>query len=288
MRSEPLDERLVDARQVVIEPSRGLAALQLRAVWAYRELLGFLVWRDVKVRYKQTVLGVAWVVLQPLVSMAIFTLLFGILLKVPSSGVAYPLFAFSALLPWNYFAGALTRSSSSLVNSANLITKVYFPRLIIPLSGVLAGLVDFAVSFVVLLVMMLMYRVPLTWNVLWLPAFLLLAMATALGFGLWLAALNVRFRDVNYLVPFLVQIWMYATPVIYGSTLIPERFRWVLGLNPMTGVIEGFRWALLGGQINGGGLPGGLFYLSVLIILMVLVSGLMFFRGTERTFADVV
>lgn len=275
-------------QQVVIEPTRGLAALQLRAVWQYRELLGFLVWRDVKVRYKQTALGVAWVVLQPLVSMAIFTLLFGVLLKVPSGGAPYPIFAFAALLPWNYFAGAMTRSSGSLINSANLITKVYFPRLIIPLSGVLAGLVDFAVSFVVLLVMMLIYRVPLTWNMLWLPFFLLLAMATALGFGLWLAALNVRFRDVNYLVPFLVQIWMYATPVIYGSTLIPERFRWILGLNPMSGVTEGFRWALLGERLQDAAAPGGLFYVSIGITLLVLVSGMFFFRATEKTFADIV
>ncbi len=275
-------------QQVVIEPTRGLASLQLRAAWHYRELLGFLVWRDVKVRYKQTLLGVAWVVLQPLVSMAIFTLLFGVLLKVPSGGAPYPIFAFAALLPWNYFAGAMTRSSGSLINSANLITKVYFPRLIIPLSGVLAGLVDFAVSFVVLLVMMFIYRVPLTWNMLWLPFFLLLAMATALGFGLWLAAMNVRFRDINYLVPFLVQVWMYATPVIYGSTLIPERFRWILGLNPMTGVTEGFRWALLGEQLQAAAAPGGLFYISIGITLLVLVSGMFFFRATEKTFADIV
>ncbi len=280
--------KATDEFGVVIEPTRGLAALQLRAVWQYRELLGFLVWRDVKVRYKQTALGVAWVVLQPLVNMLIFTLLFGVLLKVPSGGAPYPVFAFAALLPWNYFASSLNRASTSLIGSANLITKVYFPRLIVPLSGVLSGLVDFAVSFLLLGVLMLVYRLPLSWTMLWLPFFLLLAMVTALGFGLWLAALNVRFRDVNYLVPFLVQVWMYATPVIYGSTLIPERFRWLLALNPMTGVTEGFRWALLGSRLADAAAPGGLFYVSIGITLVVLISGMIFFRSTEKTFADVI
>ena len=272
---------------IIIEPTRGLAALQLRALWEYRELLGFLVWRDVKVRYKQTALGVAWIILQPLISMLIFTVLFGYLLQAPSDGVPYPVFAYAGLLPWNYFAGSLTRSSQSLVGSANLITKVYFPRLVIPISGVLGGLVDFAVASVVLAGLMLVYRIPPTINIVWLPGFLLLALATALGFGLWLAALNVRYRDVNYVVPFLVQIWMYLTPVIYSVTLIPEQYRWLLALNPMTGVVGGFRWALLGGVMQTEP-PGALFAVSVAITLMVLVSGAVFFRSTERTFADVI
>ena len=272
---------------IVIEPSRGVAALQLGALWEYRELLGFLVWRDVKVRYKQTALGVAWIVVQPLVSMVIFSVLFGYLLQAPSNGVPYPIFAYAGLLPWTYFAGSLTRASQSLVGSANLITKVYFPRLVIPLSGVVGGLVDFGVASLVLAGLMVWYRVPPTANIVWLPLFLLLAMATALGFGLWLGALNVRYRDVNYLVPFLVQIWMYVTPVIYSVTLIPERYRWLLALNPMTGVVEGFRWALLGGVMDAEP-PGALFAVSVAITLVVLVSGAVFFRSTERTFADII
>lgn len=268
---------------VVIQPTRGLASLQLRALWEYRELLYFLVWRDVKVRYKQTVLGVAWIVLQPVVSMVIFSGLFGVLLRAPSGDVPYPLFLYAGLLPWNYFAGSLNRASTSLVNSAHLISKVYFPRLVVPLSGVLSGLVDFGVAASVFVVLMVWYRVTPTPAILLLPLFVLLAMATALGFGLWLSALNVRFRDVNYLVPFLVQVWMYLTPVVYAVTLIPERFRWLLALNPMTGVVEGFRWALLGAQP-----PGALFAVSVLITLAVLVGGAFFFRATERTFADVI
>lgn len=274
----------------VIAPTHGLAALQLRALWEYRELLFFLAWRDIKVRYKQTALGVAWIVLQPLLSTVVFTLLFGGLLKVPSDGAPYAVFALAALAPWQYFSGSLSRVGGSLINSANLITKVYFPRLIIPLSGVISTLVDFAIAFGVLIVLLVAYRIPLTANVLWLPAFLLLAIVTALGFGLWLAALNVRFRDVNYLIPFMLQIWMYVTPVVYGTSLIPERFRPLLALNPMTGVVEGFRWALLPGSGGGGQGSGAgvLTAVSVAISIVVLVSGLFFFRSTERTFADVI
>ncbi len=281
----------------IIAPTHGLAALQLRAVWEYRELLFFLAWRDIKVRYKQTALGIAWIVLQPLLSTLVFTVLFGGLLRVPSDGAPYALFALAALVPWQYFSGSMSRVGTSLVNSAHLITKVYFPRLIIPLSGVISTLVDFAIGFGVLVVLLIAYRVPLTANVLWLPAFLLLAVITALGFGLWLAALNVRYRDVNYLIPFLLQIWMYLTPVVYGSTLIPERYRWLLALNPMTGVVEGFRWALLqgagvGGQVSGVSGPGAgispLTAISVAISLAVLAGGVVFFRNTERTFADVI
>jgi lipopolysaccharide transport system permease protein len=234
------------------------------------------------------VLGVAWIVLQPLVSMVVFSVLFGGLLKVPSGKVPYPVFAYTALLPWNYFARSLTRSSTSVVGSAHLITKVYFPRLIIPLSGVLSGLVDFAIAFVVLIGLMAIYGLAPTPAVLWLPLFLLLAMGTALGFGLWLSALNVRFRDVNHLIPFLVQIWMYLTPVVYGSTLIPEHYRFLLSLNPMTGVVEGFRWALLGGHLADTRPPGGLFAVSIAVALLVLVSGALYFRHTEDVFADII
>jgi lipopolysaccharide transport system permease protein len=272
----------------VIQPTRGWASLQLRALWEYRELLYFLVWRDLKVRYKQTLLGVAWIVLQPVVSMVVFSVLFGGLLKVPSGGVPYPIFAYAALLPWNYFAGSLTRSSTSLVGSAHIITKVYFPRLVIPVSGVISGLVDFAVAFLILIALMIYYGIAPTPAVALLPGFLLLAVVTALGFGLWLSALNVRYRDVQYLVPFLVQIWMYLTPVVYGTTLIPERFRFLLALNPMTGVVEGFRWALLGPHLADATPPEPLFAVSVAIALLVLVSGAIFFRNTERTFADIV
>jgi len=274
--------------QTIIEPGRGWFDLQLRAVWNYHELLYFLVWRDVKVRYKQTALGVAWVVLQPLLSTVVFTVLFGILLEVPSGDIPYPVFAMAALLPWNYFASSLTRSSLSLVQNTYLVTKVYFPRLIIPLAGVLAGLIDFAIGFLVLLGMMAFYRIPLTWNILFLPLFLLLAIFTALAFGLWFSALNVRYRDVTYLTPYLVQVWMYLTPVVYGTTLIPEKYQFLLALNPMTAVTEGFRWALLGSQLAKAQAPGPVILVSISITLLVLSSGIIFFRRTERTFADII
>lgn len=273
--------------QVIIQPSRGWLDLQLRAVWQYRDLLYFLVWRDVKVRYKQTALGAAWVVIQPLASMLVYSALFGVLLQAPSGGVPYPLFVLAGLLPWQYFAASLARSSNSVVDQASLITKVYFPRLIVPLAGILSGLVDFAVSFVVLVVMMAFYRLVPGPAVLYLPGFLLLAVVTALGFGLWLSALNVRYRDVKQLLPFIVQIWMYLTPVVYSTALIPERFRWLLGLNPLTGVVEGFRWALLGSASTSQA-PGPFFALSILISLAVLLTGAVFFRRTERTFADII
>jgi lipopolysaccharide transport system permease protein len=247
-----------------------------------------LVWRDIKVRYKQTALGVVWVILQPLASMVIFTVLFGVLLNAPSGDVPYPIFAFAGLLPWNYFSFALTRSSTSVVTNANLVTKIYFPRVMIPLSAVISGLVDFAVSLVVFAVMMAVFGIVPTLSVLLLPLFLLLAIVTSLGFGLWLSALNVRYRDINHLAPFMVQIWMYLTPVVYATTLIPERFRFLLSLNPMTGVIEGFRWALLGPGVTDTVLAPGLVALSVGISLVVFLTGLVFFRTTEKTFADIV
>ncbi len=275
------------APTVVIQPTKGWTSLQLGSVWNYRELLYFLVWRDIKVRYKQTALGVAWVVLQPVISMLVFSGLFGVLLNAPSNGVPYPVFVYTGLLPWTYFAGSLARSSTSLVDSRNLITKVYFPRLIVPLSGVLAGLIDFAVGFVILIVLMLMYGIVPTVAVGFLPLLLLLAILTALGFGLWLSALNVRYRDIGYLIPFLVQIWLYVTPVIYSVSLVPERFRFLLGLNPMTSVIIGFRWALLG-QNPEAQSSVWIFVLSLTTMLVVLSSGLIFFRRTERTFADII
>ena len=271
-----------------LRPAKGLAALNLRDLWEYRELIYFLTWRDLKVRYKQTILGFAWVMLQPIINMVVFTVLFGQLLNVPTGGIPYPIFSFAALLPWGYFAGSLTRSSTTLVGSANLISKVYFPRMVIPISGVISGFVDFAVAFIVLLGMMIFYKISLSWNILLLPVFLLLAMVTALGFGLWLSALNVRFRDINHIVPFLIEIWKYVTPVIYGATLIPEKYRWLLGLNPMTGVVEGFRWAILGKTYSDTFQGGPLFIISILITLLVLVSGVIFFRNTERTFADII
>jgi lipopolysaccharide transport system permease protein len=269
-----------------IEPKRGIAALNLKAVWEYRELLYFLVWRDILVRYKQTILGIAWIVLQPVISMVVFSFLFGNLLKVSSGQVPYPIFSYAALLPWNYFAGSLSRASNSLVGSSNLITKVYFPRLILPISGVFAGLVDFGVSFIILAGLMVYYRIFLTATTFLLPVFLLLAVITSLGFSLWLSALNVRYRDINYIVPFLVQVWMYVTPVIYGSMLIPAKWHVLLALNPMTGVVEGFRWALLGSSTMS--MTSIEYAVSVGVAVVVLISGAIFFRTTERSFADII
>jgi lipopolysaccharide transport system permease protein len=281
----PLPDRLLE---IVIEPTRGWVSLRLGDVWEYRELLYFLVWRDLKVRYKQTALGVAWIVIQPVVTMVVYSALFGALLGVPSGGVPYPVFTYAALLPWNYFSSSLSKSSTGLVNSAHLISKVYFPRLIIPISGVLSGLADFGIAFLVFVGLMVYYGVSLTPRILLLPFFLLLAMGTALSFGMWLSALNVRYRDVSYLVPFLLQVWMFVTPVIYGSTLLPERFRFLLSLNPMTGVVEGFRWALLGSQLADTRPPGGHLAVSVLITFLVLATGVIYFRRTERTLVDIV
>lgn len=287
--SEPLP---LDAppppHQVVIEARSSLFHIPLRALWSYRELLYFLVWRDVKVRYKQTALGVLWILLQPLLSTMIFTVLFGILLDAPSGEVPYALFVLAGLIPWNYFSSSLARSSTSVVASANLVSKVYFPRLIIPMAGVLASLIDFLIVSVALGGLMAIYHIMPTTNIWLLPFFLLLAMLTAFGFGLWLSALNVRYRDVSWLVPFLIQVWMYLTPVVYSSALLPERFRPYLALNPMTGVIEGFRWALFGTTMGNASPASLLFFISICITLLVLFSGLVYFRRTERTFADII
>ncbi|MEP6714102.1 MAG: ABC transporter permease [Terriglobia bacterium] len=264
-------------------PTRGFLKLNLSEVWLYRELLYFLVWRDIKVRYKQTALGAAWAVLQPVMTMIVFSIFFGRLAKVPSDGIPYPVFAYTALLPWQLFAFALTESSNSLVGSQNLITKVYFPRLVIPLASVLAGLVDFAISFVVLLILMAIYGIRPTVAVVWLPLFVLLALASALSVGLWFSALNVKYRDVRYTIPFLTQIWMFATPVAYSSTLVPPEWRAWLGLNPMAGVVEGFRWALLGKATG----PGLMLWISIVAVVLLLVGGLIYFRRMESTFADI-
>jgi lipopolysaccharide transport system permease protein len=269
---------------IVIQPSKGWLKLNLRDLWEYRELLFFLVWRDVKVRYKQTVLGAAWAILQPFLTMVVFSIFFGRLAKVPSDGIPYPIFAYTALLPWQLFAHALSESGNSLVANQQLITKVYFPRLVIPISAVLAGLVDFVIAFVVLLAMMFYYGIVPTIAILTLPLFIMFAVATALAAGLWLSALNVEYRDVRYTIPFLTQFWLFATPIAYSSSLVPERWRTLYGLNPMAGVVEGFRWALLG---RSGGM-GSLVVVSVLAVGLMLLGGLIYFRRMERTFADIV
>jgi lipopolysaccharide transport system permease protein len=268
-----------------IQPTRGWVSLKLRELWTYRELLYFLVWRDVKVRYKQTLLGASWAIIQPFMTMVVFSLFFGRLAQIPSDGIPYPIFSYAALVPWTFFANGVTQSANSLVGSANLIKKVYFPRLTIPLASVLAGVVDFVLAFAVLIVMMLFYGIAPTANVIWLPFFLLLAFVTALGAGLWLSAMNVQFRDVRYIVPFLLQFWMFATPIAYPSTLIEDpTLRALYGINPMTGVVEGFRWALL----NTDTAPGPIIIVSTVAAVVLLVSGAFYFRRMEKSFADVV
>jgi lipopolysaccharide transport system permease protein len=269
---------------VYIRPSKGWVPLRLNGLWEYRELLYFLVWRDIKVRYKQTVLGAAWAIIQPFFTMVVFSIFFGRLAGIPSDGLPYPIFAYCALLPWQLFSHAITESGNSLVANQNLITKVYFPRLVIPISAVLAGLMDFGIAFLVLLGMMAYYGIAPMMAVLTLPLFILLAIATALAVGLWLSALNVQYRDVRYTIPFLAQFWLFVTPIAYPSSLVPEGWRVLYGLNPMAGVVEGFRWALLG-TANA---PGPMLAVSVAVVVALLVGGLYYFRRMEKTFADVV
>jgi lipopolysaccharide transport system permease protein len=265
-----------------IEPPRGILELRLREVWNYRELLYFFVWRDVKIRYKQTAIGVLWVVLQPVLNMLVFTLFFGRLAKLPSDGLPYPVFYFAALVPWTYFAYALQMTTNVVVDNQQVITKVYFPRLILPISAVLSGLVDFCIGFGVLAIFTAAYRIRPTLAALWLPVLLLLAVLTALGVGLWMSALNALYRDVRYVVPFVVSFWMFASPVAYPSSLVPVKWRWLYGLNPMAGVIDGFRWAITGrGQA-----PGLLLLASSGAVAVVLVGGLFFFNRMESTVAD--
>ena len=274
----------LDVRAIEIEPSRGWEALDLRGVWEYRELVWFLIWRDIKVRYKQASLGIAWAIIQPVMTMLVFTLIFGRLAQLPSDGLPYPVFTFTALLPWQLFSGALTGSANSVVNSASLISKVYFPRLVIPIASVMATLVDFSISFGVLLGLMAWYGISLRLAVVVLPLLVMLALAIALAVGLWASALNVRYRDVRHVMPFVVQFWLLASPVAYSTSLITSpAWRAVYSLNPMVGVIEGFRWAVLGSTP-----PSLLVVPSVLVTGVLLAGGLFFFRRTEASFADVI
>jgi lipopolysaccharide transport system permease protein len=268
-----------------IEARRGWLALDLGELWAYRDLVYFFVWRDIKVRYKQTVIGAAWAILQPVLTMLVFSLFFGKLAKIPSQGLPYPIFYYTALLPWLYFATAMQGATNVVVEQQRVITKIYFPRVVLPITSVMAGLLDFAISFAVLLVMMAGYRiVPSAGAVFWLPLFTLLAVLTALGVGLWLSALNAMYRDVRYVVPFLVQFWMFASPVVYPSSLVPAKWRWLYGLNPMAGVIEGFRWTLTGH----GEPPGILLAASSVAVVLLVFSGLVYYHTVEGTMADVV
>lgn len=269
---------------IILEPTHGWRALQLAELWRYREVIYFLAWRDIKVRYKQTVLGAAWAVLQPLLAVLVFAIFLGRLAGVPSEGVPYPIFCLAGLLPWTYFANSLTRSSGSLVENANLISKVYFPRLAVPISGVISGLIDLFIGLVVLGILLLIFGVTPRLTLLLLPVFIALTSSTALAVGIWLAALHVQYRDVRHVTPFLVQIWMFATPVVYPASLIPERYQALYGLNPMAGVVEGFRWAILGQSAA----PTALLVVSVGTVFALLASGLFFFRRMERVFGDVV
>ena len=269
---------------VVIQPIRGLFDLDLMSLYRSWELLYFLTWRDVKVRYKQTVIGIGWAVLQPLITMVIFTALFSGVAKIPSDGVPYPIFAFAALLPWTYFSQAVARSGTSLVNNAGLITKIYFPRLAIPLSAVLSPLVDFGVTFGLLVALMAWYQIVPGWALLTLPFFLLLCATTALAVSLWLSALCVQYRDVGVVIPFLLQVWLYASPVVYPVSVVPEKWRTLYSLNPMAGVIEGFRWSLVGTDSP----DFGVIAVSALAVLILLFSGVIYFKHTEQTFADIV
>ena len=269
---------------VRIEARRGWLALDLGELWAYRDLVYFFIWRDIKVRYKQTAIGAAWAILQPVLTMMVFSLFFGKLARIPSQGLPYPIFYYTALLPWMYFATAMQSATNVVVEQQRVITKIYFPRVVLPIAAVLAGLLDFAISFAVLLALMAYYRMAPTGAVIWLPLFTLLAVFTALGVGLWLSALNALYRDVRYVVPFLIQFWLFASPVAYPSSLVPEKWRWLYGLNPMAGVIEGFRWALTGhGQP-----PGILLAASSAAVVLLVLTGLVYYHAMEGTIADVV
>jgi lipopolysaccharide transport system permease protein len=269
---------------VHIEPSKGWVSLRLGELWNYRELFYFFIWRDIKIRYKQTVLGASWAVIQPLFTMVIFSLFFGRLANVPSDGIPYPIFSYAGLVPWTFFANGLLQSSNSLVNNSNMLKKIYFPRLILPISSVFAGIVDFVLAFLVLLLMMAFYRIYPTGNIIWLPLFLLLALVTSLGVGFWFSAMNAQFRDIRYIVPFVVQAWLFITPIAYPSSLLSEPWKTLYGLNPMAGVVEGFRWALLGTDTE----PGSMTAVSAIVAVVLLISGAYYFRRMEKSFADVM
>jgi lipopolysaccharide transport system permease protein len=275
---------LLGLSEVVVEPPHGLIGLHLVELWAFRELLFFFIWRDIKVRYKQTFLGVAWAVIQPVITMIVFSIVFGRLANFSTGEIPYPIFLYSGLLPWQLFSRALSDAASSLIVNQNMITKVYFPRSILPASYVLGGLVDFGIAFIILLGMMFYYRIPFSWNLFLLPFFLFIAIITALAVSLWLSALVVRYRDIKFVTPFLVQIWLFATPVVYPNTMIPERWLWLYSLNPMNSVVEGFRWAIYGEPFSG----GYWFLISASMIVVLLISGLAFFQRMELTFADLI
>ena len=280
----PIQPMSTEPAHLHISPPKGVPTPNIRELFQYRELLYFLVWRDIKVRYKQTVLGAAWAIIQPFMTMIVFSLFFGGLAGLPSEGLPYPIFSYAALVPWTFFANGLTGSANSLVGSSHLITKVYFPRLVIPISTVLSGIPDFLLAFLVLLGMMLFFGIAPTYNIVWLPLLLALAFVTAIGIGLWLSAVNVQYRDVRYVVPFLIQLWLFATPIVYPSSLVPEPLRPIYALNPMVGVVEGFRWALLGTDTA----PGVMVGISAIVALTILATGVLYFRRMEDTFADVV
>ena len=269
---------------ITIKPSTGWLGLNLTEIWDRRELLYFLTWREVKVRYKQTLLGAAWALLQPLFTMVIFSLFFGRLAKLPSDGIPYPVFAFTALVPWVFFSNGLTQSANSLISNSQLITKIYFPRLLVPTAAVLGGVIDFLLAFGLLILMILWYGVGIHASIVWIPLFLLLAFVTSLGAGLWLSALNVEYRDVRHIVPFLVQMWLFATPIAYPSSLLHEPWHTLYALNPMVGVVEGFRWAILGTKTR----PDSVLLISSAIAILALITGALFFRRTEKRFADLI
>lgn len=270
--------------EIILEPPRGWFNLRLRELWDFRELLFFLIWRDIKVRYKQTILGIVWAVIQPLMTMVVFSVVFGKLGQLPSNGIPYPVFTFAALLPWQLFSRALSDASGSLISNQNMVSKIYFPRVFLPAASVLGGLLDFGISFIVLLILMAIYDIPFTWAILTVPLFLVLCLLTALAVGLLLSAFNVRYRDVKYITPFLLQFWMYATPVAYSSSLIPEQWRFLYGFNPMAGVVEGFRWALLSQPIS----VSSFLPISILAVTLLFLVSIFYFQRMELTFADVV
>ncbi len=275
---------LKNVRPYRIQPTKGWTSLKMNEVWDHRELISIFVWRDLKVRYRQTVIGILWAVLQPFLTMVIFSVFFGRLAGIPSDGIPYPIFSYAALVPWTFFANSISQSSSSMVGNADMIKKIYFPRLTMPLASIFGGLVDFILAFIILLGMMLFYGYYPTINTLWLPFFILLAMMTAIGVGLWLGAMNVKYRDVRYMVPFIIQAWLFATPVAYPSSLLSEPWRTLYGLNPMASVVEGFRWALLGTDTA----PGSMVAVSFVVSCLLLLSGVYYFRRMEKTFADVI
>lgn len=267
-----------------ISPPSSHLSFEFGEIWKYRELLFFLVWRNIKVRYKQTVMGIGWAIIQPFFTMVVFSIFFGKIAKMPSDGVPYPIFSYAALVPWTFFANSLSLASNSLISESNLIKKIYFPRLIIPITSVLSGLIDFALSFLLLLAMMIYWNILPTFAIIWLPAFILLSMITSLGVGLWLSALNVQFRDIRYAIPFLIQIWLFSTPIVYPSSMLSDSWRVLYGLNPMVGVVEGFRWALLGTAQT----SGLMLLVSTVIASGLLLSGALYFRKMETSFADIV